>query len=317
MLVNEKEKRIVIVDTRLFAYHTFHSKKHILNMLINIADVCPHDDYTKLVFVFDVGKSKFHTDIYPAYKAHRRVQQEKQSNAEKERLEVFNKEYYKLLEILPYFGTVIGIPTYEADSLANILVETFAPLKGKYTLTLLTSDSDWLVHLTDTVEQVTNTGKIITEESLVEYKGYTTKQLKIFKNLVGEAKDNILGVYRMGEKALDKIFDKVGDDLEAVLKEAQNLVDNNAGGAKLRPDYPKEGFTFATVKDMYDFNEVLNTGITLGNIPKDDLEEIRRQFNVPKQKISSDDLSVLVMKEFVNPFFITDSIKYFYRLLGV
>jgi 5'-3' exonuclease len=303
--------RLVIVDTRLWAYQTHHSKTHILKMLEIIADRFPYEGYTKLVWAFDIGKSKFHTDIYPLYKAHRKEQQKKLSEAEAARLKEFNTNYNKLLDILPHFGTVIGIQGFEADSIANILVETF---QDKLEIILMTDDSDWLVHLGDNVKVVTTKGKVITKDNILEYKGFTPWQLGVYKNLVGEQKDRVWGLYRFGEVAFKKILEECGDNEDAIIEAAQKIIDKGTGGARMTADYPREGFTFSSVREMYDFNKVLNEGVRLRNLNLTDEHIIKLQFSKSTVRASKEELDFLLTKSFKGFFPLSEDVKHFYKI---
>ncbi len=198
--------KVVVVDTRLMAFSQFHGKRHITGVLTALSNLISKFDLdtTNIVFVADLSSSRFRKELYPAYKANRDTLRDKYTEAEKRAYETFNKDYRTLLKILPHFGRVVAINGVEADDCANIIADK---LKDTHQVVLLSADQDWaqmLVH--ENVRQINpHTFTEFNRKSAGKI-GLDCGAIYPYKVFVGDAGDNIKGLFRFGAVSFKKLI---------------------------------------------------------------------------------------------------------------
>jgi 5'-3' exonuclease len=278
-------KKILIVDTRLLAYKSFHLKEDFLKTFYYIGqyaeDYLPYD---KVVLAYDGRKGSAKRKLmYPAYKQHRRDREKKQTEVEQLRLKEFNNNYNKMSEFTSKFVTSINIETIEADDVASIIVNK---LKDKYEIYLLSSDSDWGSNIVnDNIKQIHLNRGLITRSNVMEKYGKLPEDNDFIGALVGRAKDNVIGVYRLGENRIKKMLYEMNMSKDEILKQVQNWVDNKKYGMRL-PDCE-----FNNVKELFEFNYELLKGFTFDDLNDDEAKLFTTQFNKEKEIYTIDELN--------------------------
>lgn len=156
-----------------------------------------------IAVAFDKGKITFRTEVYQAYKGHR-----KSTPAE------LREQFPLVHEIL----AVLGIPKYEQEGYeADDIIGTISRKAAEegYEVLIVTGDRDSLQLISDHVT-VLLTKRGITEverydtDALLAKMAVTPAQIVELKALMGDASDNIPGVPGVGEKTALKLIKEYG-----------------------------------------------------------------------------------------------------------
>lgn len=234
--------RMLVVDTKLYAYKQFYAGQSILGLLDEVKrdyeafyDKAP----TKIVWAFDKGRS-FRNKLYPEYKAQRLERLKKQSKADQRKHKQFHTDYLALQDYLQNFGEVVQLDGYEADDVASVIAERF---HKDWKVVLLSSDSDWVKFQDDGVVWIkaTKTGRTLYD--FPPDLGYPTELKPKVDALIGVAKENVGGIKRFGIKTFIKLYEEVGGDFEALLSMLSEKYDNS-----------KAVEPFNTVQELFEFN---------------------------------------------------------------
>ena len=271
------KKHLVVVDLRLIAYDTFHRKESILATFGYIAKMIEHIPNKHVMFAFDSRQGSLRRkELYPEYKNQRRVAEKKQSPAEQKRLNKFNEDYVKLLEILPYFGRVLHQYGVEADDWGNLLAEAFHN-KENMQLDMISSDKDWLMNLEidPTAVMYHNRRGLITLDNLYAEFGLTPKGILQFQALAGVGKENVFGVYKFGEVKFKKLIKEFEGNIDKIIDKVQEWVDISFYGMKMQ-----DGDT-RTVREMYDFNYELLRPVVKTDFTEEQYEIFMEQVKSP------------------------------------
>ena len=171
--------------------------------------------FTNPIFVLD-GYPKAKHDLFPAYKAQRKAQREKDPNYE------FQKEVRKQLRnwVFETIPTVIAYsPFEEADDCIGSLA---AQLNEKgYRVDILSSDKDiWQLRTPSThVWRVGGEGlEEITQEMSDEEYGVPADKIPHYKAWFGDKSDNLPKIFRMPTKVATALINGTKDLDEAVEK---------------------------------------------------------------------------------------------------
>ena len=190
-----------------------------LNIMFKILDE-ETPDY--LVVAFDVKHPTFRHEMYSEYKGTRKPMPE------------------NLVEQLPLIRKVLGSmniciverPGYEADDILGTLA--IMGEKEDNEVSLISGDRDLLQIATDKIKiriPKTIKGKTVIEDyntnDVIEKYGVTPKQIIDLKGLMGDASDNIPGVYGIGEKTAVKIL-KEYPSVELAVENADKIMPKKA-----------------------------------------------------------------------------------------
>jgi len=296
-------KDLLIVDTRLLAYETYHKHLPFISFIQFISDyVSNYVLPNRIVWAYDSREgSKRRKQLYPEYKAHRK--ERIKTEAEKKRLEVFNNNYNKVESILQNLGNVIHLAGYEADDFANILTDE---LKDKYNIWLLSSDKDWLVNLkSNNIQQLHLKRGLITLNNVKQEFGVMPENIIKAQALAGVAKENVKGIYRLSEKRVYKMLDE-GLTFDEILDIITKWIEQGKYGMKL-PD------GFNSVREMYDFNYEVLRPLTLNDLTMDEQTELKRQINFRKKK-SVEQIEREIIENFNQPLLFNEQMKKFYHI---
>jgi len=296
-------KNTLVVDARLVMFYTFHRNLPITQSIDIIAEhgSAPKIKYNKIIFAWDSPAGNVRRkQMYKEYKAHRKEQYK--TEQDKKKLEIFNDKYQKMESIYNKLGNVIHIYGYEADDIANIISFRFANTDNN--IWLLSSDKDWAVNLiADNIKQIHLTKGIITRKTAKRIYGIKPEHIIKVQALAGVAKENVKGIYRLGDKRVIPLFEQYEDD--EVIDIVQDWVDNSKYGCKLN-DYD-------CVNDMYQFNYELLRPITWEDLTEQEQQKFIEQFN-KKEKYSAKDVEIEIFKTLHTPYLFQEKTKKFYRL---
>ena len=240
---------IVIVDTKLLAYNELHNCNPVLNLFVTLSNMIEQIEYksfekvTKIVFVYDIGKSDYRLGLWSLYKGKRvynSVPSDFKSNYENGVICVAN---------------ALGISSFpiagvEADDLAGILC-------GKITkdIVLISGDHDWLgiVLRHDHVKFFnTKTRELMDKSNVKEFTQCDTEeQFLVKKCILGDIGDNILGIYGVGPVSYADWLNENNGISDSELKAAFLKL----CATKKKPihqDYINSGVK--SCEELYDFN---------------------------------------------------------------
>ena len=296
-------KKLLIVDVRLVAYQTYHKHLPFLTTLEIIAqETLKYVNPNRIIWAYDspLGSVR-RKELYPAYKAHRK--EKIKTTAEKNKLKAFNENYDKLEHILPYLGNFIHLDGYEADDIANLFVDL---TKDKYEVYMLSSDKDWIYNIkNEHIKQIHfNRGLIDIYNVEKEYNIKPDNVLKV-QALTGIAKENIKGVYKLGETRVYRWLNE-GLTLDEIIDQVEEFVKIGKYGMKL-PD------EFNSVREMYEFNYEILRPIELSDLTEEDKLLFLTQIN-RKEKISKEDLELQILKYYKKPYIFSNILSSFYKL---
>jgi len=265
-------KKIAVVDTRLIAFISFHRKEDFLKTFYYITHyLSSYGNFDKLLLAYDseLGSTK-RKSLYPDYKMHRRDREKKQSEAEQQRLKKFNNNYNKMFDFTKHFVTSIKIDGLEADDIANIIVDKF---KDKYEIYLLSSDSDWSMNIVnDNIKQIHLTKGLITLDNVFEAYGKLPEHNVFIQALCGIAKENVKGVYRLGEARVKKMLYEQNMSTYEILSQVTEWVAQGKYGMRLPEGYD-------SVNALFEFNYELLRGLTIEDLTRQELEVFKQQFS--------------------------------------
>jgi len=294
--------KLLIIDIRLVFYQTYHRKESFLKGIQYIYDYSKkYKPFSKIIFAYDskLG-SKRRKKLYKDYKAHRN---QNLSVSEKKKLDEFNKKYEKLLNILPYLGTLIHLDGYEADDIANIIVDKFA---DKYEVYLLSSDKDWSSNLiNENIKQIHLTRGLITKNTCKKEFGLIPENILQAQMLAGVRKENIKGINKLGDKRIKHLLNNYS------LQEIKNILQEWVNSKKYGMSLPEN---FNNVEEMYQFNYELLRKVTFDDLSDYEKELFKKQFNTKQKEITADELEIKILETYNEPFIFSYELKNFYRL---
>jgi DNA polymerase-1 len=159
------------------------------------------EEPTSLLCCFDEGEETFRHAAYEDYKAGRA-----------ETPQDFYDQIPLVFDLLDAFGFKrLSVKTHEADDLIGIYAREAVSHGDK--VTIVTGDRDALQLVNDSVRvAIPHKGyqapDYMTPERVRELYGISPEQIPDYKALVGDASDNLKGVYGIGPKAAQEILKK-------------------------------------------------------------------------------------------------------------
>ncbi len=158
---------------------------------------------TSCVVVWDVGKSAYRKEFYPAYKANR------DDKEKPEALENIQEQIGITQEILPHLNVKqLALQGYEGDDLLYLLIKTLREMDEDIDdIIVVTEDKD-LLQLVETDTKVYRpiSDQLVDVDNFEEMTGITREYFVLRKALVGDKSDNIDGVRGVGEKTANKLI---------------------------------------------------------------------------------------------------------------
>lgn len=214
---------IVVVDYRLCCFfYGFHKHRDFNSVFRGIAKalIASNIKPKKLIFAVDIGKSR-RCDTFPEYKASRKETEKRESPKEQERRKQFNIDYYKSVEFLKNFVTVIDIAGIEADDIGSIISHQFA--NTEHTITLFSSDKDWASFLIAKNIRMLRLidNDFITMDSCEEKYGMDPQGIFFLQVFAGSRKENVPGLSNFGDKTFLQAYKNSKDyeDIKIYIKE--------------------------------------------------------------------------------------------------
>ena len=209
----EKNENLMIVDGLNIAFRWRYKKVpyYTNDYVRTVESLAKSYDCGNIIILAD-GGSVYRKNLYPEYKANRKLKYKDQTEAEKKEFEVFMAEFanaFKRLEDKGYL--VLKHKGLEADDLAAWIV-------GKRNnfdignIWLISSDKDWDLLIQDGVSRFsTVTRKEITVDNWDEHYNFEPEHFLTFKCLAGDTGDNIPGISGIGPKRATQLIEEYGD----------------------------------------------------------------------------------------------------------
>ncbi len=280
-------QRIVVCDARLLLYNLHHRRTPLTDFKFYIDTLLTGIKYSKIIYAFDVGKSRRRVELYPKYKAHRKEREKKLTTVEQNRLKKFNHFYNKLFEYFLKTGEAIGIQGVEADDIANVICDRFANTNTE--ILLLSSDADWCFNLIAPNIKLLHVQRnvLITEDNLIAHYDFKDYQEAIdYQIYSGCAKENVSGIINIGKTRFIKA-NRMEEDTFSVLSD---WIEKRKYGSKLPDDV-------ATLRELVDRNTDVLSPFKLEHFTEEEGIEFIKQFNT-KVNLTKDELSLLQLEKF-------------------
>jgi 5'-3' exonuclease len=176
-----------------------------------------------VVIVWDIGKSHHRLSLYPEYKANRAVKDEG--------FQDFIDQTDKLKDVLralPFYQ--LQLKGYEGDDLIAAVCKLF----DKTDKVIISADKD-LAQLVDAHTSMYKLGMLQKDHKLIKLENFEdiSSKCKIpfnkildYKVLSGDPSDNIKGVNGIGDKSIERMFEKFGSLSEALDQPDELMKDN-------------------------------------------------------------------------------------------
>lgn len=275
--MNDKKKRLLLVDASSYLYRAFHALPEfrspageptgailgVINMLRKLKQDFPSD---YIAAVFDPKGKTFRDDIYPEYKATRQSMPEDLA-----------AQIEPLLETIAALGwPVVVVDGVEADDVIGTLAK-HAEGKHGWDTVISTGDKDLTQLVTDHVLWVNTMSNEKLDCDGVKAKFGVPPGLIIdYLALMGDAVDNVPGVEKVGPKTAARLIEQYGS-LEGVIAhedEVKGVVGENLRKAR---DWLPTGRVLVTVKTdvalPFEMDALLDKG---PDVPK--LSKLYEQF---------------------------------------
>jgi DNA polymerase-1 len=215
---NHPKENLLIVDALnlCFRWKPYKANERVSSFAADFVDTVSSlaRSYScgQIVVAADMKGSSYRREIYPDYKANRKVTADAQTEAEKAQSQQFFAEYEKALEAADKKFLLLRYPGVEADDIAAYIV-TKRYLYGYDSIWLISSDRDWDLLVKDDVSRFsTVTRKEITLETWPHE--VPPEHYLSFKCLTGDKGDNIPGVTGVGPKRAAGLIEEFGSALD-------------------------------------------------------------------------------------------------------
>lgn len=221
----KSKKNIVVVDGYGFLFRAFFSLQDLttksgtpigavygfINMILKLKSTLTID---YLIMTFDSGKKSFRNEIYTEYKSNRA-----------EAPEALKPQFAIIREAMNAMSIkYIEKEGYEADDVIASIVKKYKSQENH--ITIVTSDKDLMQLVEDDIVTIFDPIKLkfINEAEVVKKFNVKPKQVIDFLSIVGDASDNIPGVFGIGEKGAGELLstfsnlEEIYENIESITK---------------------------------------------------------------------------------------------------
>ena len=186
------------------------------------------------IIVLADGGSSYRKNLFPEYKANRKVKYAEQTPEEEKEFAMFMAEFSDTLTLIKKKHPVFQFKGVEADDIAAYISMNL----DKYNFDecwMISSDRDWDLLITDKVSRFsTVTRKEVTLDTWDEHYDFEVEDYITFKCLTGDKGDNVPGIPGIGPKRAVEIMNQYGNifdiyaavPLEGKYKHIQSLNEN-------------------------------------------------------------------------------------------
>ena len=157
------------------------------------------------------GGSSYRKEIFPEYKANRKVKYAEQTPQEEKEFAMFMAEFSNTLTLLKEKYPVFQFKGVEADDIAAYITQHLDDY-GLDECWMVSSDRDWDLLISDRVSRFsTVTRKEITLDNWDEHYDFDVPDYITFKCLCGDKGDNVPGIPGIGPKRAVQLMEQYGD----------------------------------------------------------------------------------------------------------
>jgi DNA polymerase-1 len=239
----------------------------VFGMLKDVTNQIKIHKPDNVVIAWDVGKSKGRCAIYPEYKGHRHQD-------DKELLEnlAYQSKMAKLIfKHLPV--KQISVQDVEADDIIGFLCKK---LQGDKII--FSNDSDFYQLIDSNVKQFVPKQKMTFDlEKIEEKMGFSMKYYPLWKSIVGDSSDNIVGVKGWGVKAATDIVNK--KKIVKFTEEQKDIIKLNLRLINIGGILTKEDKVEIATKYKEESNKMTNTAVLRKMCMKLGFKSILSNFN--------------------------------------
>lgn len=205
---------VLLVDALNLAFRWKHQKATTFatEYVNTIRSLARSYSCGQIIVAADMGGSSYRKEIYPEYKANRKVLADAQSPEEKEYAKVFFAEYERALELIDSKYLLFRYQGVEADDIAAYIVAK-RRWYGFNNIWLITSDKDWDLLIKPDVSRFSTVTRKETTLDTWNYEVAPEDYLS-YKCLIGDTGDNIPGVVGVGPKRAAKLIYEFGSAMD-------------------------------------------------------------------------------------------------------
>jgi 5'-3' exonuclease len=157
------------------------------------------------------GGSSYRKEIFPEYKANRKVKYAEQTPQEEKEFAMFMAEFSNTLTLLKEKYPVFQFKGVEADDIAAYITQHLDDY-GLDECWMVSSDRDWDLLISDRVSRFsTVTRKEVTLDNWDEHYNFDVPDYITFKCLCGDKGDNVPGIPGIGPKRAVQLMEQYGD----------------------------------------------------------------------------------------------------------
>ena len=157
------------------------------------------------------GGSSYRKEIFPEYKANRKVKYAEQTPQEEKEFAMFMAEFSNTLTLLKEKYPVFQFKGVEADDIAAYITQHLDDY-GLDECWMVSSDRDWDLLISDRVSRFsTVTRKETTVHNWDEHYDFEIPDYITFKCLCGDKGDNVPGIPGIGPKRAVQLMEQYGD----------------------------------------------------------------------------------------------------------
>jgi len=258
-------------------------------------------DATRMVVVWDYGKSAERMKLHPGYKMNRDHTRDDHTPEEILKFEEYKWQMNEIHKFLPSLGiNSLKVKGWEAD---DLVYATVCLLDGRKTI--ISSDKDMLQLINEEVSVFDLYKDIIVGPHNFEVKtgGVSQKCYLGYRSLLGDDSDNIGGVPGIGKVTAKKLMDTYGH-IDIMFKDKNNLMAKSRTAAIFKPE------NLAIIGRNH---KLMNLGyVNYGDIREDILGMI-----TPRHELNTQGVKDFFMRlEFVSVMSNFTSWMTYFRLLG-
>lgn len=187
-----------------------------------------------VVVCWDRGKSRWRTELYSEYKAHR-AQKKRDSAID---LEALDEQLMLARRYLDAYGVrQVVVHGVEADDVLAWLAEYFAYVLGGWEVILATGDRDLWQLVSDRVHVYDHQKELFVDQTSAQaHFEVDCAQIPDLKALVGDASDNLPGVKGVGPKTGSALLRRFGSLGELLNPEHAKELDEKKSTSKILPE---------------------------------------------------------------------------------
>lgn len=221
---------------------------------------------TRLIIVFEGDDStKRRKKLYKEYKANRKgkgVSNKAVFFDEAEAEESFNHQLFQFIQYLQHMPiTLLSVPEFEADDIIGHIVTKSCLKTNTNRFTIVSTDGDYLQLVTDNVTIFSPIKKIMYQiDTVVKEFGIYPHNFLLYKTLIGDKSDNIIGIKGLQLKTLLKVFPDMSSEQQIVVSDLIQLCETKMLDKKCYKIYNE----IHSSQDVINLNEQL---MNLSNIP--------------------------------------------------